>query len=277
MQELGTELKQAREQQGLTLEQVQQDTKIRSRYLEAIEQGDLSVLPGLVYARGFIKSYAEYLGLNGHELMERHGLIQNQAAEGAQTDALRRAAKKPVSVDVTKPSVGNSRLLPQIVAGVGVVAVLVAAYVLLVRNTDTAQNKDQAQTQAIVNADSAAPTAQATPVPTPAPAPQPEPPKPQITVTETAKEANRTLYAVKGAENLSLFLAAQDNCWVQVTADGKVVESGIIKAGETRTWAATQGIAVLTGKSKFITMKLNDQQVTFEPQLRGYTYEFQKS
>ncbi|PWK15486.1 helix-turn-helix domain-containing protein [Tumebacillus permanentifrigoris] len=273
MQELGTELKQAREQQELTLEQVQQDTKIRSRYLEAIEQGDLSVLPGLVYARGFIRSYAEYLGLNGHELLERHGLLA--ATETVQGDAMRRAGKKPASVDVTKPTLGNSRLLPQLVAGIGVLAILIAAYVLLVRKVDPAPTQDQAQTQATANAQNLTPTAQVTPVP--APVPQPEPPKPQVTVTQSAKEANRTLYAVQGAENLSLVLTAQDNCWVQVTADGKVVESGIIKVGESRTWSATKDIAVLTGKSKFITLKLNEQAVTFEPQLRGYTYEFQKS
>ncbi|KEO84195.1 helix-turn-helix domain-containing protein [Tumebacillus flagellatus] len=274
MQELGTEIKQAREQKGLTLEQVQADTKIRTRYLEAIEQGDLSALPGLVYARGFIKSYAEYLGMNGHELLERHDLIQ-PAAETAPVESLRRSIKKPSSVDVSKSSIGNSRLLPQIVAGVGVLAVLVAAYVLLVRSEDS-KDKGPAQTQATANAQDMTPSVQTAPAPTPAPQPQPEPPKPAVTVTQSAKEANRTLYSVANADNLSLVLTAQDNCWVQVTADGKVVETGIVKNGESRTWTATKDIAVLTGKSKFITLKMNDLPVSFEPQLRGYTYAFQK-
>nr|WP_283809164.1 DUF4115 domain-containing protein [Tumebacillus amylolyticus] len=216
--------------------------------------------------------------MNGQELLERHNLIQT-SSETAPVESLRRAAKKSSTVEVSKSSIGNSRLLPQIVAGVGVLAVLVAAYVLLVKN-ESPKDTGQAQTQATANAQDVTPTTQATPTPTPAPTPapqpQPEPPKPQATVTQSAKESNRTLYAVGNTDNLSLVLTAQDNCWIQVTADGKVVETGIVKVGESRTWTATKDIAVLTGKSKFITLKMNDLPVSFEPQLRGYTYEFQK-
>lgn len=272
MQELGLELKQMREQKGLTLSQVQTDTKIRSRYLEAIEQGDLASLPGLVYARGFIKSYAEYLGMNGQELLERYELVQPAATQNVPTELPRRSAKHSAPVDASKPSLGNSRLLPQIIAGVGVVAVLVAAYVLLVNRNDPSPQvpNDNAKTQATNNPQDTTPTAQQPPV-----AP-PEPPKPQVTVTQTAKEANSTLYSVAGVENLTLELSAQDKCWVEVKVDGKVIESGIVNAGETRTWSGTKDIAVLTGNSKSITLKANDQSVAFEPQLRGYTYQFQK-
>lgn len=72
MSELGQRLKEARLQKGLTLDDVQELTKIRKRYLEAIEAGDYQVLPGSFYVRAFIKTYAEAVGINGEELMEIH-------------------------------------------------------------------------------------------------------------------------------------------------------------------------------------------------------------
>ncbi|WP_214883133.1 MULTISPECIES: helix-turn-helix domain-containing protein [unclassified Exiguobacterium] len=68
MTELGTFLKQKREESGLTLDQIQQTTKIQKRYIIAIEEGDYKNLPGSFYARAFIKTYAESLGLDVDEL-----------------------------------------------------------------------------------------------------------------------------------------------------------------------------------------------------------------
>ncbi|NMM51175.1 helix-turn-helix domain-containing protein [Paenibacillus aquistagni] len=68
MSELGQILKKARLERGLTLDDVQEATKIRKRYLEAIEEGDYKVLPGTFYVRAFVKTYAEHVGLNPDEL-----------------------------------------------------------------------------------------------------------------------------------------------------------------------------------------------------------------
>lgn len=59
----GELLKQKREEKGLTLEQVEKATRIRKKYLIAVEAGDLDNLPGRTYVRGFIKNYARYLNL----------------------------------------------------------------------------------------------------------------------------------------------------------------------------------------------------------------------
>lgn len=72
MIELGQLLKERRVVLGMDLEDVERRTKIRKRYLEALESGDWSVLPGEVYARGFVRSYAECVGLDGLELLERY-------------------------------------------------------------------------------------------------------------------------------------------------------------------------------------------------------------
>ncbi|RFB18995.1 helix-turn-helix domain-containing protein [Bacillus sp. HNG] len=70
MTELGSRLKEAREQKGLSLDDLQQITKIQKRYLAGIEEGNYSVMPGKFYVRAFIKQYAEAVGLNPEGLFE---------------------------------------------------------------------------------------------------------------------------------------------------------------------------------------------------------------
>jgi cytoskeletal protein RodZ len=70
--ELGIRLKTAREEKNITIEQLQNITKIQKRYLEAIEEGKLDILPGQFYARAFIKNYAEAVGLDPEVLYQEH-------------------------------------------------------------------------------------------------------------------------------------------------------------------------------------------------------------
>ena len=68
---IGEQLKQARAVRGLTMKQVMQATRIRAYYLEAMETDDFAAMPSAAQARGFLRSYAEFLGLNAAELIER--------------------------------------------------------------------------------------------------------------------------------------------------------------------------------------------------------------
>jgi cytoskeletal protein RodZ len=71
LSELGQALKEAREQKNLSLDELQEQTKIQRRYLKAIEDGDYGKLPGEFYTRAFIKSYAETVGLDFKSLTEQ--------------------------------------------------------------------------------------------------------------------------------------------------------------------------------------------------------------
>ncbi|SIS89509.1 helix-turn-helix domain-containing protein [Alicyclobacillus vulcanalis] len=71
-EQLGQVLRAKRESLGLTIEDIEERTKIRKRYIEALESGQWDVLPGRVYARGFVRSYAEVLGLDGSELLDKY-------------------------------------------------------------------------------------------------------------------------------------------------------------------------------------------------------------
>ena len=66
----GELLEQARRQQGLSLRDVENATKIRTRYLEGLEKEDYSLLPDQVYVQGFLKTYANFLGLDGEALAQ---------------------------------------------------------------------------------------------------------------------------------------------------------------------------------------------------------------
>ena len=70
-EELGNRLVEARVARGLTLRDVERDTRISSKYLQALEEGRLNVLPAPVYARAFMRTYAQYLGLNGSEFVQQ--------------------------------------------------------------------------------------------------------------------------------------------------------------------------------------------------------------
>jgi cytoskeleton protein RodZ len=70
IQTIGQKLKQAREDQHLTLEKASEATRIRAPYLQALEADDLSAMPSPVQARGFMRNYAEYLGLDIDQLLD---------------------------------------------------------------------------------------------------------------------------------------------------------------------------------------------------------------
>lgn len=70
MFEIGSSLREARLRQAVELSEAEAATKIRAKYLRALEEEDWDVLPGPAYARGFIRAYAELLGLDSEVLVE---------------------------------------------------------------------------------------------------------------------------------------------------------------------------------------------------------------
>jgi cytoskeletal protein RodZ len=69
VEQLGKALTQARTARGLTLPDVERDTRISAKYLQALEHGQLDVLPAPVYARAFMRTYSQYLGLNSRDFV----------------------------------------------------------------------------------------------------------------------------------------------------------------------------------------------------------------
>jgi hypothetical protein len=70
--EIGNSLREARERQGLGYPEIELATKIRSKYIRALEEEDFTAIPGDAYIRGFLRTYAEYLGLDGDVYVDEY-------------------------------------------------------------------------------------------------------------------------------------------------------------------------------------------------------------
>jgi transcriptional regulator with XRE-family HTH domain len=92
LQEIGEFLRQAREEKGFSLNDISEATKIRTRYLEAIESGDFAVLPGEVYVKGFLMNYATAVGISSAEVLKRY----NQIKEARRHEAELKSAQEPL-------------------------------------------------------------------------------------------------------------------------------------------------------------------------------------
>lgn len=79
--EIGTVLRLAREEMGISLKDAAQSLHIRTHYLQALELGELGKLPNLIYAKGYLKIYCSFLGLDEEEIIRRFENIQNQLPE----------------------------------------------------------------------------------------------------------------------------------------------------------------------------------------------------
>jgi cytoskeleton protein RodZ len=71
--EIGNSLREARERQGLGYPEIELATKIRAKYIRALEEEDFDAVPGDAYVRGFLRTYAEYLGLDGDVYVDEYG------------------------------------------------------------------------------------------------------------------------------------------------------------------------------------------------------------
>ncbi len=69
---LGAMLQERRKELNLTLKEVENATSIRTSYLQAIEDGDMTKLISPIYARGFAKQYATFIGLDGDRIVNEH-------------------------------------------------------------------------------------------------------------------------------------------------------------------------------------------------------------
>jgi hypothetical protein len=70
--EIGNSLQEARERQGLGYPEIELATKIRAKYIRALEEEDFTAIPGDAYIRGFLRTYAEYLGLDGDVYVDEY-------------------------------------------------------------------------------------------------------------------------------------------------------------------------------------------------------------
>jgi len=117
--EIGTSLREARVRQGLEFAELEHATKIRGKYLRALEDEEFELLPAQTYVKGFLRTYAEYLGLDGQLYVDEYN---SRYVAGEDENPLRTRGQPPVHERRLA-----SRLVLAVVAGIAVVVALVIA------------------------------------------------------------------------------------------------------------------------------------------------------
>lgn len=210
MADFGGKLRQARERRGVSLRQIAGSTKISVAALEALERNDTSKLPGGIFSRAFVRSYAAEVGLDPDETVREFiDLFEQQPAE---IDTSRR---QPLSDDESQFE------SEQRMAGVVLRLVLVSVPLIGVILYYTLRSRPAPPGHA-----AGAQTEVA------APLPQSRPPEPaaQPTGVAAAPAASPSPAPTPGEMTLDLHPSA--DCWVSVTADGRHVFAKMMQAGE---------------------------------------------
>lgn len=114
MKTVGSILHEARISKGLLLDQVERDTKIRQKFLEAMESDDYSKLPSVAYAKGFVKNYSEYLGLNSNNVL---AFFRRQTKEAPRSSLLPKGVADSLNKSVFQLTPG--RFLAVLLTGLG--------------------------------------------------------------------------------------------------------------------------------------------------------------
>ncbi|MCR4425293.1 MAG: DUF4115 domain-containing protein [Firmicutes bacterium] len=256
MKEIGTFLKDEREARGITMDQLRDGTKIRTRYLEAIEQGDFDAIPGEVYLKGFIRSYAECIGLDGQEVVARYnGLKRAQEVSMLREVERERASRvQRVQREVRlRRSARAIRFLATLlfVGFLGVAFYLGAVALGIVEwgpQTPKEATSDEigkgaasrAGATEALSQDKVTPGAQVTPAPAPA-------------------EGDRVPGSSTGPSpsGHTLRIHTTEQCWVRVWEDGRLVREGILKPGDSVVFQASTEIRARVGNAGGIRLEFN--------------------
>jgi cytoskeleton protein RodZ len=115
--EIGNSLRDARVRQGLEFAELEHSTKIRGKYLRALEDEEFELLPAQTYVKGFLRTYAEYLGLDGQLYVDEYN---SRYVAGEDENPLRPRGQPPVHDRRLA-----SRLVLAVVVGIAVVVALV--------------------------------------------------------------------------------------------------------------------------------------------------------
>jgi cytoskeletal protein RodZ len=227
--EIGNSLREARLRQGLDLARAEDDTKIRAKYLQALEDERFDILPAETYVKGFLRTYAEYLGLDGQIYLDEF----NSRFTSSEEPVLASAAKRRRRQRPTESSF-------VVVALAGIVAVALLVVVAFAFGTD-----DAGTPAANVGASQGS-----SPQPTPAASPAPAP---------AAGKARAVAKVV--------LTAAGGDCWVSVragAASGELLFAGTIFEGESQRFSGRR-VWLEVGAAQNLRITVNGRRIRNVP------------
>ncbi|MGM9924062.1 MAG: helix-turn-helix domain-containing protein [Bacillus sp. (in: firmicutes)] len=279
MTELGNTLKAAREANGLSLDDLQELTKIQKRYLVGIENGDYDMMPGKFYVRAFIKQYAEAVGLEPDEIFEQFKNELPAAREEEGPEQLSRVqSKKTISPRQSK----LLDALPKILVAVFIIGAAVLVWVLvsnfvgsgsgngtndsdkeivIEQNEDTANNNDKADQKGSKDKEDKNASAKEDKKD------EEDEPKTVQEITATSTDGSSTAYELKNTDSFKLKLTSKGETWVNVKdGTGNSVFQGMLQNGESQEFDLTdQPKAELTiGNTVDTDIYVNDDLLKYE-------------
>lgn len=281
-------MKQARQQKGISLDELQQITKIQKRYLIAIEEGNFSVMPGKFYARAFIKQYAEAVDLNSAELFAEfeQEVPDTPHEQGAE---LSRATQKRASIATRQVGAASAHrnrfldVLPKILIAVFIVFILFIVWLFVFNRpgNDAQEVKNKTAENAIKvdnsteesNNDKSKDTAKDSKKDTDADKKEAdkddskeadkdkEKEKKEVSVDKGQTQGNSTTFNVKNTDKLSISLGATNaQSWVSVTdANGASLFTKTLNPGDSETVDAkdSQTVKLTIGNAPATSLKVN--------------------
>ncbi len=243
MEEIGKTLRDTRERLGLTLDELARMTRIRKARLEALERGELDSMPSQAQARGFLRNYADALGLDPDALLAQLG--SGQAAVS------RRGTRLAAETGPSAPSGSGrsvSELLITSLVALGVIAVLVwgggRIFASLTGTSGTATIEAAAALEIA--------TETARPEPTNVP-----PPGGASIALPTVASPTPTLI-LNVLDRVNLRIVAETDSFVEVIVDDVQAYRGRMQAGEEQSFLGDRAISVTTGNAGGLRIFFND-------------------
>jgi len=213
---IGDSLREARTRRGLSAADVHKGIRIRERYLTALEEEQWEMLPGEAYAKGFLRTYAEFLGLDGELYVDEY----NARLRGGDEEPL-----VPESLAARRRPSGTAL---RAVAGALVLAAAVAGLAAWQLSGSSGPHV------ALPPASSGGPAAAAAPAP-----------------TVKAKAPVRRAAAPSVAPAFAVLSAVRGDCWLSVHAggpNGALLFEGILSRGATKRFSLAQAVWVRMGR-----------------------------
>ncbi|MEG3859652.1 helix-turn-helix domain-containing protein [Microcoleus sp. herbarium12] len=233
--EIGSQLRQYREQQSISLDKVAVVTMIRRNLLQAIEDGQLDQLPEPVYTQGLIKRYAEAMGLDPAQFADLFA-IEPPARSGAKLSGLNLPQLRPMHLYLFYTFL--------IICSVNGLSQFMGGSVTAKNGAGTQEQSLQQQEQARLIAEASSTS------------------KNQKPDSYTAVEAARTgeNAGKYGNKPVMVNVTLKAESWMQIQVDGKTEFEGTLPSGTVRTWQAEKQLVVIAGNAGGVMIAVNNGQ-----------------
>jgi cytoskeletal protein RodZ len=240
----GGKLREARERRGVTLRQIANATKISIGALEALERNDLSRLPGGIFSRAFVRSYALEVGLDPEQTIQEFiaQFPNNSVAAGR---------LRPDQIE-DNVALESDRRIASTVLRLLLVSVPLGG--LLLYFMTTPPGSDTPVQPAPARTAGAAQTAGAA-----SPAPEGAPSRSGDAKPADASGAASPAAPAIASDRLVVGLTATGPCWISATADGRQVFERELKAGDQQTVEAVKTLVLVVGDAGALRMVINGQ------------------